>query len=131
MIESGVDLSIINDASYKLAFELCSYYLSINKSVIIDTPCFFEATLENGIEIAQKCGAKYKYIECRIEDFDEVSNRLRNRQSSVSQFKSAEIERFLAALDKSRKPTNYECITVDSSAPIDLYIDNVLDYLNI
>lgn len=131
MMESGVDLNIVNDASYKLVFALCNYYLTINMNVIIDTPCFFEVTLENGIEIAQKHGAKYKYIDCRLDDFNEVNFRLENRESSVSQIKSAEKERFLAAIDKSKKPTNYECLTVDSSVPIELYIDSTLDYLSI
>jgi adenylate kinase family enzyme len=129
MMESGVDLNIVNDASYKLVFALCNYYLSINMNVIIDTPCFFEATLENGIEIAQKHGAEYKYIECRLEDFNEVCNRLENRESSLSQIKSAEVEKFLAALERSKKPTNYKYVIIDSSLPIKSYIKGVLDYL--
>lgn len=129
MIESGVDLNIVNDASYKVVFSLCEYYLSINMNVIIDTPCFFEATVENGVEIAKKYGAEYKYIECRLEDFNEVTNRLKNRQSSVSQIKSAEKEKFLVALERSKKPSNYKHITIDSSLPVGSYIKDVVDYL--
>jgi predicted kinase len=130
MMESGVGLDIVNNASYSVVFSLSKYYLNINKNVIIDTPCFYEGTLENGIEIAKTFGAEYKYVECRLEDFDEVGNRLKTRESSVSQIKSAERERFLVAIDKSKKPINYECLTIDTSLPVEAYINEVLIYLS-
>jgi predicted kinase len=129
MTESGVDLAIVANASYNVVYSLCRYYLSINKSVIIDTPCFYEETVENGIKIAKEYRAKYKYIECRLEDFDEISNRLRTRQSSISQINSAEKEQFFSAIDKSKKPANYKHLSIDSSVPIESNIRCVLAYL--
>jgi hypothetical protein len=103
--------------------------LSINKSVIIDTPCYYEETLENGIKIADQYNAEYKYIECRVEDFNEVSNRLKSRERSISQIESAEKDRFLGAIDRSKKPNDKSYLTVDSSLPIEAYIQKVIDYL--
>ena len=129
MIESGVDLNIVADASYHVVFSLCKYYLGINKNVIIDTPCYYNETLENGIKIASEYNAEYKYIECRIEDFNAINYRLMTRERCISQIESAQEERFLRALEKSKRPVNYEYLIVDSSLPIDSYIQEVLMYI--
>ncbi|WP_066499660.1 AAA family ATPase [Abyssisolibacter fermentans] len=57
MMEAGVDLNIVANASYHTTFCLCSYYLSLGRSVIIDTPCFHCETLNTGINIAKKYNA--------------------------------------------------------------------------
>lgn len=41
----------------------------MQKSVIIDIPCYYEEGLNNGIHVAKKHGAYYKYIECRVDDY--------------------------------------------------------------
>jgi predicted kinase len=129
MIESGVDLDIVASASYDVVFSLCKYYLEINKNVIIDTPCFYDDSLNNGINIAIKYDAAYKYIECRVEDFEVVNRRLTSRKRSISQIPSTEKERFLGAMDKSKHPTKTDYLVVDSSLPIETYIQKVLNYL--
>ncbi len=129
MIESGVDLDIVASASYDVVFSLCKYYLGINKSVIIDTPCYYDDSLNNGINIANEYNAEYKYIECKVEDFNIVNNRLKSRKRSVSQIESTEKERFLEALEKSKLPTKTDYLIVDSSLPIESYIQKVLKYI--
>jgi predicted kinase len=129
MIESGVDLDIVASASYDVVFSLCKYYLGINKNVIIDTPCFYDDSLNNGINIAIKYDAEYKYIECRVEDFEVVNNRLKSRKRSISQIPSTEKESFLGAMDKSKHPTKTDYLIVDSSLPIESYIQKVLNYI--
>jgi hypothetical protein len=129
MIESGVDLDIVASASYDVVFSLCKYYLGINKSVIIDTPCFYDDLVGNGICIADEYDAEYKYIECRVEDFEVVNNRLKSRKRSISQIPSTEKESFLGAMDKSKRPTKTDYLIVDSSLPIESYIQKVLNYI--
>ena len=129
MTESGVGEDIVADASYHVVFSLCRFYLSIDKSVIIDTPCYYNESLQNGIEIANEYGAAYKYIECKVESFDVISDRLKSRQRFVSQIESAEKERFMGALDKSKKPNHTDYLIVDSSLPMDTYLYKALDYL--
>ena len=129
MIESGVDLDIVASASYDVVFSLCKYYLGINKSVIIDTPCYYDDSLNNGINIANEYNAEYKYIECKVEDFEIVNNRLKYRERSVSQIDSTEKGRFLEAQEKSKLPTKTDYLIVDSSLPIESYIQKVLKYI--
>jgi predicted kinase len=129
MIESGVDLDIVASASYDVVFSLCKYYLAINKSVIIDTPCYYDDSLNNGINIAVEYDAEYKYIECRVENFEVVNNRLKSRKRSISQIPSTEKESFSVAMDKSKRPTKTDYLVVDSSLPIETYIQKVLSYI--
>lgn len=129
MTEAGVGAEVIANASYQVVFALCRFYLSINKSVIIDTPCYYKESLENGISIANEYGAAYKYIECRVDDFDEIDHRLKTRQRVVSQIESAEREQFLKALDQSKRPEHTNYLIVNSSLPIETYLYKALDYL--
>ncbi|MBU3128661.1 AAA family ATPase [Clostridium tagluense] len=129
MIESGVTSDIVANASYNIVFSLCKYYLRLNKNVIIDTPCYYNDSLDNGISIAHEYNADYKYIECRVEDFEIVNNRLTSRERSISQIESAEKSRFLGAIDKSKRPTKTDFLVVDSSLPIESYIKEALNYI--
>lgn len=58
------------------------------------------------------------------------SKILMSRERTISQIESAQEERFLSALEKSKRPTDYEYLIVDSSLPIDSYIQKVLVYIN-
>ena len=69
MINSKIPNDIAADVSYNVVFDLAEFYLGMGKSVIIDTPCYYETGLNNGIGIAKKYGVDYKYIECRVEDY--------------------------------------------------------------
>ncbi|GCD10552.1 AAA family ATPase [Clostridium tagluense] len=129
MIESGVTSDIVANASYNVVFSLCKYYLRLNKNVIIDTPCYYNDSLDTGISIAHEYNAEYKYIECRVEDFEIVNNRLTSRERSISQIESAEKSRFLGAIDKSKRPTKTDYLVVDSSLPIESYIKEALNYI--
>ncbi|MBZ9687429.1 ATP-binding protein [Clostridium estertheticum] len=131
MIESGVALNIVANASYNVVFSLCKYYLSLNKNVIIDTPCYYNDSLDNGISIAHEYNAEYKFIECRVEDFEVVNNRLRSRKRSISQIEAAEKNRFLGAIDKSKRPTKTNYLVVDSSLKIESYIEKALNYIEL
>ena len=90
---------------------------------------FYDDLVDNGINIANEYNAEYKYIECRVEDFEILNNRLKSRERSVSQIESTEKESFLEALEKSKRPTKTEHLIVDSSLPIEAYIQKVLKYI--
>lgn len=131
MIESGVDNNIVAEASFTVVFSLAKYYLALNKNVIIDTPCFYEASLNNGIAISNEFEAEYKYIECRVENFALLNGRLKARKKSISQIDHIKEETFLRSLDSSKRPNGTECLIVDSSKPVTSYIDEVIRYLNV
>jgi predicted kinase len=121
MIHSGVSDNIVADASYKVVFDLAEYYLSMRISVIIDTPCYYEGTLKNGMRIADKYKANYKYIECKVDEFTIIENRLKTRERLISQIKTTTIERFTNALGMSVKPDgNFLNVNTSSNGSYDM-----------
>ncbi|GLC31209.1 AAA family ATPase [Clostridium omnivorum] len=129
MINSKVPDSIVADASYSVVFDLAEFYLGMQISVVIDTPCFYEDTLNNGISISKKYGASYKYIECRVEDYSIIENRIYTRDRLISQIGDTSMERFNNALDKSVRPMNGKFLIIDTSAEDSYDISLIDEYL--
>lgn len=130
MIESGINLNQIANAAYNSLFSLCEFYLADNRDVIIDCPCHYAMTLERGINIANKFNAVYKFVECRLDDFEETNMRLKSRINKQSQYTSTNVEDFYKWNGKSQRPTNSKYIIIDTSMPISSYIQKVMQYIN-
>ena len=129
--EGLIDGKLAGKLSYNVDFALVDYYLSQGRSVILDSPCLFEEMIEKGTNISRKYNANYKYIECYLDDFVEINNRLKSRErliSQISEVKSEEV--FFISLESSKKPTNFTYLVVNTKDPIDTYFNDVIDYLN-
>ena len=127
----AVDRQEAGKIAYNIDFALVDFYLAQGRNVILDSPCLYEEIIERGTTISHKYGANYKYIECYLDDFDEINKRLKNRSnliSQISEVKSKEI--FYTAIKSNKKPLNYNSITINTSKSIDTYIDKVIDYLS-
>jgi predicted kinase len=85
LLDANVPVSIAGHASYMVLDAIARHLLKQGQSVIFDSPCFYEVLLERGQRLAQEAGAKYCYIECVVEDLDEIDRRLRTRQRWPSQ----------------------------------------------
>jgi predicted kinase len=77
------------DKSAKLAYSLdwilAEDFMKQGKSVILDSVCNYNETLENGTRLAEKYGFEYRYLECRCEDLEVVERRLKGRVGMRSQ----------------------------------------------
>lgn len=130
MINSQVPNDIVSDASCMAVFDLTEFYLDMGSSVIIDTPCYYEEIVNNGTRISKKYGAKYKYIECRVEDYYIIKGRINTRDRLISQIDDTlSIERVNKALDKSIKPRDGKYITIDTRSEDSYNLDFIVDYL--
>ena len=129
MINSKVPNEIVNNASYSVVFDLAKFYLGIDISVIIDTPCYYEETLNHGIEIANIYGAKYKYIECKVDDYSIIEDRIRNRNRLISQIEYTTKERFNNASDKSKRPNNGNYLIINTNLEHDYNMKLIRKYL--
>lgn len=129
--ENRIDFQIAGKISYNIEWSLIDFYLSQGQSVILDSRCFYSEMVEKGMELCNKHKAKYKYIECYLNNFKEIENRLKNRIRMISQIHKVESEKvFLDAINNSKKPS-VKYLTVDSGRPIDTYIQEVIDYLQL
>ena len=47
--------------------------------------------ISNGTSLAKRYKIKYKYVECLLNDFNEINVRLKNRESKMSHIKEAKL----------------------------------------
>lgn len=117
--------------SYNLDWSLIEFYLSLGQNVIFDSPCLYDEIVERGIGLSEKYLAKYKYVECYLDDYHEINARLKNRERMISQINAVSSETvFNKTLESSKKPTHYKYLVVDTAKPLESYIDKVVKYIN-
>ena len=117
--------------SYEMDFSLVDFYLAQGRSVILDSPCLYDDILEKGQLLAEKHHATYKFIECYLDDFDEVNKRLQSRNRYISQIeKCASPESLQRTNEQCKKPLDHHFLTVRTGAPMDTYLVEVMGYIN-
>lgn len=85
LLDADVPVEIAGRASYRVLQAVTKHLLQQRRSVIVDSPCFYEEVLLIGMALASDFGAKYLYVECQTRDLDEVDRRLRTRERHRSQ----------------------------------------------
>lgn len=117
--------------TYDIDWALIEYYLSLGHEVIYDCPCLYEEMISNGTMLAEKYKVNYKYVECYLNDMQEINKRLKNRERKISQIERVSSEKeFLQTVTGSKRSPNHKCYIVDSSQPPESYLEDVMHYLN-
>lgn len=132
--EGAIDTKAAGRISYDIEWALIEFHLSQGHSVILDSPCFYVEMLDKGMSRSRKYGAKYKYIECYLNDAEEIDRRLKSRERMLSQIQQVlddEVseEYFKKWIDNSKRPSDSVYLTVDSAQPLESYIDEVMNYI--
>ena len=87
--------------------------------------------VEKGIRMTGKYQATYKYVECYLNEINEIERRIKNRTPMISQIQQVPSEKaFMEWVNNSKKPSDLQCLRVDSGKPIEKYIDEVMLYIN-
>lgn len=61
---------------------------------------------------------------------EEINRRLRERQKMISQIKEvSSLEAFHYTIANSKKPLGRKTLTVDTSKPIETYLQEVINYI--
>jgi predicted kinase len=129
--ETPLDGNLSGKISYNIDWSLIEFHLSLGHNVIFDSPCLYDEMVERGTLLAKKYKVKYKYVECYLDDINEINTRLHSRERMVSQIKEIKSEKaFKYTIENSKKPSDLKCFIVDTGQPIDLYIDDVINYIN-
>lgn len=116
--------------SYNIDWAIVEANLSIGNSTILDSPCLYQSMIKKGEKLAEQYKAKYKYVECYVDDFQVINHRLKQRESLPSQIKeiSSEVV-FQSTLRNSKKPLNHPILVIDTKKRLDTYIQKVMDYV--
>jgi predicted kinase len=84
-LENNMGFGEAAKLTYSFDWVLAEDMIKQGRSVIIDTVCNYDEVLIHGTALAQKYGYEYRYVECRVKDFDLLDQRLRTRVSLRSQ----------------------------------------------
>jgi adenylate kinase family enzyme len=134
LLESMGDAQIDNKSagriSYNIDWSLIDFHLSQGRDVIFDSPCLYDEIIEKGTDLSRKYMAKYKYIECYLDNMSEINFRLQNRERKISQIERVSSEdAFRRILENSKKPTDHKYLAVDTTPPLQSYMDKVMEYV--
>ncbi|MFJ7698461.1 AAA family ATPase [Lysinibacillus fusiformis] len=128
--EIQIDSKLTGKISYNIDWSLIEFYLSQGQNVVFDSPCLYQEMIDRGIAMSKKYNVKYKYVECYLDDFQEINFRLKNRERMISQISEVTSEEnFIYTLVNSKRPADYQCIVVNTGEPIDSYINDVVNYI--
>ncbi|GEN84994.1 ATP-binding protein [Sporosarcina luteola] len=129
--DKQIDMKLAGKISYDIDWSLIDFQLSQGQSVIFDSPCLYQEMVDKGIGLSEKYNVTYKYVECYLNDFEEVNKRLKTRISKISQIKEIRSESdFKFTIENSKKPTGYPCLVIDTGKPLESYINKVVSYIN-
>jgi predicted kinase len=130
-IEDNMDNKLAGKISYNIDWSLIESHLSHGQNVIFDSPCLYDEMIIRGTHLCNKYNVRYKYVECYLDDINEINLRLRIRNSMISQIKEVISEEgFKHTINNSKKPANLKCLLVDTSMPLESYLQKVMDYIN-
>lgn len=114
MLNSGIKAQLLAEASYLVVFDLTEYYLEQGISVIIDTPCYYKDIVDKGIELCKEYGSIYKYIECKVDNYEEIERRIKYRKRLPTQISETTRDIYCKSLDKSLKPKDTHCLEINT-----------------
>jgi predicted kinase len=127
----NLNSNVAGKIAYDIDWSLVDFHLSQGHSTILDSPCFYSEMVEKGVSLSEKHNANYKYVECYLNEMKEIQHRLKNRTPMISQIQHVVSEKaFLEWIENSKKPSDIQCLRVDSGKPIEKYIDEVMLYIN-
>lgn len=141
LLAAEIPVADAGRASYEVLNALADHLLAQGQSVIFDSPCFYENLLSRGQALARKHEVQYRYVECRLNDLQELDRRMQSRVRKPSQLagvfsqptagsgkavSGAEI--FQDWIENMKRPSDGHLI-VDTAQPFESYMDSVLAYL--
>lgn len=130
MLENGLSNEISSKLAYDVMFDLGKFYLEQGRSIIFDTPCYYEEIITKGIKLSKTFNAEYKYLECFVEEYDVIDKRITLRDNMTSQIPKPSLKGFLSANIRAREikpPIGY--MKVDSSNFDKLDYELILEHL--
>ena len=122
-LEGGAEESLAARVAYEAFFALADHLLGQGRSVILDSPSYYETIPSKGAAIAERRGLPYYFIECICPDSEVLARRLRDRPRLPSQ----PDEPISNEWETIAPPGPF--LRVDTTQPIERGLAVALDYL--
>jgi predicted kinase len=85
LLECNVPFDQAAKQAYQIQWRLAQDFVKQGLNVIIDSPCNYEETLDQGSTCARQYGYTYWYVECQVQDMNTLDQRLQKRVPMTSQ----------------------------------------------
>lgn len=143
IMSTGISSDQAGRASYEVIKVLVRRFAESGKSVVIDSPCLYQQLLDFGESTARELQVTYCYVECILEDFEELTRRIQNRTSKPSQNKSGPLGSQMIE-HQGRPPRNAEMVfrewaenmkrperycKIDTSQPLEVCLGQAIQYV--
>jgi len=124
LLDTGASEELAGPASYEAFFALAGHLLGQDRSVVLDSPSFWESIPKRGTAIAAERAVPYYFIECHCPDEAELRRRLRERP----RMRSNPGEDVLNGLPETHTPHG-AYLRVDTTEPLERCLELALEYL--
>lgn len=84
-LEAGLEDQRAGALAYEAFFALADHLLGQDRSVVLDSPSYYETIPSKGAAIAARRHVPYHFIECVCPDAEELARRLHDRSRLPSQ----------------------------------------------
>ena len=71
----------------------------------------------------------YKYIECRVDSYEDIEKRIKTRENKESQMRETTIDKFKSLRDKSIRPEDTDILMLNITSKESYKLEDILDYL--
>jgi len=132
MLENGLSNETSSKLAYDVMFDLGKFYLEQGRSIVLDTPCYYDEIIENGMKLSKDYNTEYKFLDCIVKDYDIIDKRLKlrkNMTSQITKYSLTGFENAKARAEKVRPSNGY--MKVDSSNLDDINYDLILEHLKV
>ncbi len=123
-LEAGAEESLAGPLAYETFFALADHLLGQDRSVVLDSPAFYDTIPAKGSAIALARMVPYYFIECFCADRDELARRLRDRP----RLRSNPGEEAVDTEAQTIVPAG-AYLRIDTTQPIERCLELALDYL--
>lgn len=131
LLKYGLTQEISSKLAYDLMFDLSQFYLDQGQSIVLDTPCYYEEIIEKGMQFSNDYHASYKYLDCKVRNFQVVSKRIQLRENMISQIDKPSLEGFKRAQKRAVEIKPAEgYIEIDSSNLDTIDYERILKHLS-
>jgi len=143
LLTAGVDFDRAGAGAYEVSRAVARELLDQRRSAILDSPCHFEEIIERGRALATEVAVPYCFVECSLDDVDELRRRLRGRTALPSQRADIEVaprgaaaaaaatsaESVLGEWAARAKRPSGSALLLDTSRPVDWCVDEAHRYV--
>jgi predicted kinase len=136
LIDSGVSIEDAGRLSFDLMYAVAADVLDQGLHVVLDTTSHYPDIPERSARLAADAGARFRFIECTLQDTQELKRRLTTRprrSSQMGQFdvtpRGSTAEKIGVHKWKTYGPSD-GWLVLDLAGPLEDYLREALNYLD-